>query len=227
MFDTTLTRITVEFISAVFCIVLVKYMIKPYQLTKETRYLGLPVGFSLLGLSFVVSAVVYYLRQTEYFTDMLWFQSLMRTFAFLFLAITYYFSTKLSKNTQIFSGVTFGILSIALTSLFFMIFVTPTISHFYAESQIYVRVFNVLCLTYVAIHTLRSHIRKPDPTTIWIPLGFILLGISQYSLLFWYTDLSLSAFTGAMALRLAGLSVILVISYRTFYNEVLTDEYKV
>jgi hypothetical protein len=214
MFDTTLARIITEIVSAVICFILVKFMMKPYQLTRESRYLGLPFGFGFLGASYVISAIVYYSKPNIFYTDLLWFQSLTRTFAFVFLAMTYYFSKRPSKrpskNPDLLSGAAFSILIVAVVALFLVVFIAPQVaSHFYSESQVYVRIFNVLCLAYIAIHTLRSHIKKPDPTTIWIPLGFMLLGISQYSLLFWYTDTSYAAFTGAIALRLAGLVVFL------------------
>lgn len=219
MFDTTLFRITIEVASAIMCIILVKFMIKPYRFTKEIRYLGLPFGFGFLGMSFVISAIVYSSKPTSFFIDLLWFQSLIRTFAFVFLAITYYFSKKTTKDTRLPSNIAFSIIIVTLIVLFLGVFISTQIaSHYYSTSQVYIRIFNVICLSYVALHTLRTHIRKPDPTTIWIPLGFILLGISQYSLLFWYIDLSLAAFAGALALRLAGLLVFLLVSYRTFYS---------
>ena len=58
----------------------------------------------------------------------------------------------------------------------------------------------------------------PDPTTLMIPLGYILLGIGQYSVLIWGVDESIFALFGALALRLAGLAVFLYVSYRTFYS---------
>jgi hypothetical protein len=219
MFDATLARIIIEVASAIVCIILVKFMMKPYQLTKEVSFLGLPLAFGFLGVSYILSAIVYYSRASAFFVDLLWFQSLIRTFAFVFLVMTYYFSKKSSKFTQVLSNITFSSLIVLLVVLFLTAFVSPqVVSRYYTASQIYVRSFNVICLSYLAIHTLRSHIRKPDPATIWIPSGFILLAISQYSLLFWYMDTSYAAFIGALALRLAGLFVFLMVSYRTFYG---------
>lgn len=110
-------------------------------------------------------------------------------------------------------------LIVALITSFLVVIIAPQIAApTYTAVQVYVRMFNVITLCYVAIHTLRSHIKNPDPTTIWIPLGFILLGISQYSLLAWYIDSSFTAFTGALVLRLAALAVFLVVAYRTFYG---------
>jgi hypothetical protein len=208
-------RITVEVVSVIVCFILVRYMIKPYWLTREVRYLGLPLGFSFLGISYTISAIAY--TQLYHFSELLWIQLLARTFAFVFLAMTYYFSKKTSQKTRLFWDLTFSLLIVSLIASFIATFIFPQVtSSSYTASQMYVRVFNVICLSYIAIHTLRSHIKKPEPTTIWIPLGFILLAISQYSLLFWYTDNSLAAFTGSLALRLMALAVFLVVSYRSF-----------
>jgi hypothetical protein len=216
-------RITLEVASAIICFILVRYMIKPYEFTRESRYLGLPLGFAFLGLSYVISGFAY--SQLYYFSELLWVQLLARTFAFVFLAVTYYFSKKPSKNTRLRWEITLSLLIISLIALFLFAFIFPQVaSHSYAASQVYVRVFNVICLSYIAIHTLRSHIRKPDPTTIWVPLGFILFAISQYSLLFWLIDHSLAAFTGSLIVRLLALAVFLAVSYRSFHERKMTQK---
>ena len=216
-------RITVEVVSAIICFILVRYMIKPYGLTRESRYLGLPLGFAFLGVSYVISAFAY--TQLYYFSELLWIQLLARTFAFVFLAVTYYFSKKPSKNTRLLWDITLSLLIVSLIALFLFAFIFPQVaSQSYTASQVYVRVFNVICLSYIAIHTLRSHIRKPDPTTIWIPLGFILFAVSQYSLLFWFIDNSLAAFTGSLIVRLLALAVFLAVSYRSFYERKRTEK---
>ena len=47
-------RIIIEVASAIIYFILVKYMIKPYSLTREQRYLGLPLGFAFLGISEII-----------------------------------------------------------------------------------------------------------------------------------------------------------------------------
>ena len=208
-------RVIVEVVSAIICFILVRYMIKPYSFTKEGRYLGLPLGFTFLGASYVISALAY--TELYHFSDFLWIQLLVRTFAFVFLAVTYYFSKKPSKNTRQLWDITLSLLIVSVFALFLVTFIFPQIaSDAYLESQVYIRVFIVICLSYIAIHTLRGHIKNPDPTTIWVPMGYILLAISQYSLLFWYLDNSLAAFTGSLVLRLMALVVFLVVTYLSF-----------
>jgi hypothetical protein len=197
-------RITVEVVSVIICFFLVKYMIKPYWLTREIRYLGLPLGFSFLGLSYAISAIAY--SELFHFYELIWIQLLTRTFAFVFLAVTYYFSKKNAEKARLWWDLAFSLLIVILIISFLVVVIFPQATlNTYTTSQVYVRLFNVVCLSYIAIHTLKSHTIKPDPTTIWVPLGFILLAISQYSLLFWYNDNSLSAFTGSLILRLLDL----------------------
>ncbi len=213
-----LARITVEAVSVIICIILVKFMIKPYKFTREGRYLGLPLGFIFLCISYSIAAIAYF-EPANFFKELLWLQALTRTFAFVFLATTYYFSKKPVKNTHLIWNITFSILIVSLVSLFIVTIITPKIAApAYTATQLYMRIFNIICLTYIAIQTINSHIKKPDPTTIWTPFGFILLGISQYSLLAWYVDSSYSAFIGALAIRLVGLSVFLMVTYQTFYR---------
>ncbi len=141
------------------------------------------MGFAFLGASYVISALAY--TELYHFSDFLWTQLLVRTFAFVFLAVTYYFSKKPSKNTRQLWDITLSVLIVCLFALFLVTFIFPQVaSDTYIASQVYIRVFIIICLSYIVVHTLRSHIKNPDPTTIWVPMGFILLAISQYSLLF-------------------------------------------
>ncbi len=215
-------RIVVEIASAIICFILVWFMIKPYQLTREGRYLGLPLGFMFLGISYTFAAIAFstYARPFFFTQEISWLQLLTRSFAFVFLAVTYYFSKKFAQKNRLRWDSTLGFLVVMLVALSVIGIVVPQFTYeSYQAAQVYVRIFNVFCLAYIAIHTLRSHIQMPDPTTIWIPIGFILLAVSQYSLLFWYIDSSLSAFMGALVIRLLGLSVFLFVSYRTFYGK--------
>src|SRR5512136_2556149 len=101
-------RIIIEVISAIACIILVRFMIKPYGLTREARYLGLPLGFGFLGLSYTFSAFSY--SSLFDFASYGWMQLTVRGFAFLFLAVTYYFS-KSEKHPRTLWNMTIGLLA--------------------------------------------------------------------------------------------------------------------
>jgi hypothetical protein len=58
-------RLAIEIASAILYFILVRYMIKPYGLTREERYLGLPLGFAFLGVSEVLLAIGIITPQSE------------------------------------------------------------------------------------------------------------------------------------------------------------------
>jgi heme A synthase len=215
MYDPTI-RTVVELVSAILCFILLRFMIKPYKLTGEGRYLGLPLGFVFLGVSYVIGAIAFsqtFLPNRE----LSYLQLFSRTFSYCFLVVTYYFSKKPSENSRIKWDITLSLLIVALTASIAVAIIIPQFAvDSYQAAQVYVRIFNIICLIYISIHTIRSHVRKPDQATIWIPFGFILLGISQYSLLIWVIDKSIFAFNGALVLRLAALTIFLFVSYLAF-----------
>lgn len=212
-------RITIEVVSAIACFILVRFMIKPFRLTGENRYLGLPLGFGFLGASYAFSAFSYSPLFTFYnWVNFGWMQLLIRVFAFLFLAVTYYFS-KSEKNPRLLWNMTLGLLLVILTLLILLTIISPTISH--PDYLLYYtcgRVISFACLCYISIHALRSHIEQLDPTTLEAPFGYFLLAIDQYSSLIWRVDASYSALFGGLAFRLAGLAIFLYVSYRAFYS---------
>jgi hypothetical protein len=217
MSDYQTFRVVYEICSAILCFILVRFMIKPYSYTKESRYIGLPLAFALLGASYFFSAVTYGLP-SYFHVNALWIQLVLRTFAFVFLAATYHFSN-LSKASQLIRNVTFSLISVAvLTSVVIVIFL-PQISYAnYLAASEYFHIFNIICLIYIIIRVLRSHMAKPDPTTLMTPLGYILFAIGQYSLIIYAVDKSMLAWWGALALRWGGLAIFLYVAYVTFYG---------
>ena len=214
--NTTLSLLDV--VSAAICFVLVWFMTKPYRYTGERKYISLPLAFSLLGASFAMGGTLYFEPQT--FIDAIrWFQLFTQSYAFAFLAVTYYFSKKGKETTKPWPGIIyatiFSAIAISLTIIFVPKITTLPSFNIVDES---VRIFNIVCLSYIAVHTLRGYVSKPDPKTIWIPLGFLLIDFSQYSFLIWSIDASFTAFAGAHFLRLAGLLVFLTVAYQTFYT---------
>ena len=194
-------------------------MIKPYKLTGESRYLGLPLGFGFLGLTYALSAFIY-AQPYVLGTATLYIQLVVRAFAFVFLVVTYYFSRKSVENTQRFWNATLAVLIVAAFVTSFVLIRIPVVDlPNYSVLSAFVRVFNLVCIAYLCAHTLRSHLEKPDPETIWIPLGYFLFGISQYSLIIYAVDNSMTSWWGALAIRWAGLAVFLIISFRSFYRK--------
>lgn len=198
-------------------------MIKPYQITGESRYLGLPIGFGILGITYAISAFVF--SQMYIFGNgTIYIQLVLRTFAFIFLVITYYFSRKSGENRRWLWNTTISLLIIGVAISFVLVSIPDVVGLVgYQSLSFFVRVFNVVCIGYLIAHTLRSHIETPDPETIWIPLGYILFAMSQGLLMIYAIDTtasasSMAAWWSALAIRWAALAVFLLVAYRSFYS---------
>jgi hypothetical protein len=208
--------ITIEVVSTIACFILLRFMIKPFRLTGETRYLGLPLGFGFLGLSYAFSALAN--SPIFNYANKWWIQLFLRAFAFLFLAVTYFFSKSTNKHDRSWT-VSLGVLVAIFTILILLAIISPqSLGPNYPLAQTGVRVFNLICLSYITVHVLKSHTKKPDATTLTIPFGYIFIGMGQYSQIIASVDNSALAFWTGLALRLAGLAVFLFVSYGTFYS---------
>jgi hypothetical protein len=208
--------ITIETVSAIACFILLIFMAKPFRLTRETRYLGLPLGFGFLGASYAISAVSY--SPLINFSNWGWIQLFIRGFAFLFLATTYYFS-KSKKKPKLLWNATIGIITAMLTILILFAIISPQVSRpDFVQYYIFVQFASLICLCYIIIHGLKNHIEQLDPTTIVIPLGYVFLAMEHYSSLIWVVEWSYLALFGGLVFRLLGLAFFLFVTYRTFYS---------
>jgi hypothetical protein len=211
-------RIIIEAASAIIYFLLVKYMIKPYTLTREQRYLGLPLGFAFLGISevFLGTLILFPIPQLNGLSVA------TRTFAFVFLAMTYYFSKKPAKNSQIIWTITLSLIIVIAAVSSLILVGGPLFNIEVPDSfSIVLRLISLLFIGYVCIRTLNSHIKHPEPTTIWIPLGFIMLGISQYSQVIRFLDEGPTyggAFIGGIVSRFIALAIFLFVAYKTFHG---------
>ena len=212
-----LALILVEFVSAVICFVLLRFMMEPYRATGEGRYLGLPVGFALLGSSYVFIGLNLYFESC--FSEQLrWVQLFAQAYAFAFLAATYYFSKKPSQHSRLWWALTYAGLAFAAVISYLVVFEPPIMGlPSYKTVDEYFRMFNIICLVYISVYALRSHASQSNSGTIWFPLGYLLLCFSQYSFLLWSVDSSYSAYLGGHFLRVVSLLIFLFVAYHVFY----------
>ena len=218
----TAIQTSVEIISAIMCFLLVWFMIKPFQITGENKYLGLHLGFGFLGVTYVISAIVYYIpevfgRSTEHI-QLLYIQLIARTVAVLFLALTYYFSKKTAEHSKQLRRIGFTLLIVVSIASLLILSIRDVTIYGYRINSIYIRVLNILIILYICIHTFRSHMEKPDPTTLLVPIGYVFLAVNQYSILLFQLDGSLYPFYAALILRLIFLSILLTVSFKVFWK---------
>ncbi len=210
--------VSIHACAIILCFILLKFMIKPYQVTGESRYLGLPLGFGFLGASHIFSAYTFF-APPLYHDVVVWFQLSARSFAFAFLALTYYFSKKPSQNSRLWWNVALSVLIVALMMSFILVFIAPQSAvSGYRTGEAYARIFNVICLSYISIHTIRSYLKNHEAATGRTALGYIQFAVSQSLLIIWATYWDYTAFWGAMALLLSGLSFFVFVSYQAFYR---------
>jgi hypothetical protein len=211
-------RTAIEVVSAIICFILLRFMVKPYEITGEIRYFGLPLGFGFLGTTYVLSAVTYYMERQmpiEFLLDLFFIQLIARTFAFLFIAITYYFSRKPAENSRLLWKITLTLfIGMLITS--FLILSMPGITlDNYRITRDCLRLVNLLVISYICVHAFKKHMK--DPKTIWVPLGYIILLVSQYTALFFQFDGSLFALFMSLILRLVFLCIFLIVTFQAFY----------
>jgi hypothetical protein len=211
-------RAIIEFGSTALCFILLWFMVKPYRLTRETRYLALPLGFGFLGLSYLISGIAMAIPNL-FENGAAWLQLFPRAFAFIFLAITYYFANRQSDSkSRIFWNLNISLLLVALVVGMVISIIVPLSSGSYRVASASVRVLNLICISYISVHLLRNHLKDLDSRKIWSPIGYFLLGVGQYLLLIWLLDGSLFAFWSALAIRLIALAIFLTVSYLTFFT---------
>ena len=153
-------QVIIELVSAALCFILLRFMIKPYSLTRESRFFAYLSGLVFLDFHIFWEPLAF--AQTSFSVNALsWVQLLSRTFAFSFLVVTYYFSKEPSKNSQFTWNIVLSLLIVALLSLVVAVIIVPQFTaRSYQATQVYVRIFNMICLAYISIHTLRSHLKN-------------------------------------------------------------------
>jgi hypothetical protein len=207
--------VLVEGVSAAIAFVLVWFMVKPYRMTGENRFLGLPIGFAFLGVSYIFMGASLSLGESSLLDDVRWLQLFTGAYAFVFIAVTYHLSFETREQKARLLMQAFASLTVLVSIFLFVVVFLPPVLAFpsYKAADEYFRVFNMMLALYVTLQTLRSHALNPESKTILAPLGYALLAFSQYSFLIWSLDSSFSAFIGAHAIRIVGLLVFLFVSY--------------
>jgi len=176
-----------------------------------------------LGVSYIFMGLSLYFEAFLFVEDLKWLQLFTQAYAVAFLAATYFFSKKTAENKRLWWDLTYAALIFALIVSYLVVFEPPMFSlPSYKTVDEYFRIFNIVCLAYISIHTLKSHVSQPDPKTIWIPISYLMFGFAQYSSLIWSLDSSFSAYVGAHLLRLLGLSIFVFVVYQAFFGKRMT-----
>jgi len=112
-----------------------------------------------------------------------------------------------------------GLLIFLATSVI-LIFIAPQLrSDDYIILNFAVRLESLICILYIFIHCTREQMKEPDQNLRWILVGYALLGLNQFSSLFWIFYVSNLVFWLSLTFRLMSLSVFLFVMYKIFYKK--------
>ena len=162
----------VEGISAVIVLVLARFTTKPYRITGESRLLGLPMGFFFLGVSYVSMGASLVVAENNLIEGLKWLQLFTGTYAFTMFAVTYHLSSETKERTaRLLMQIILSLMVLGVAIVLVTIFLPPLLEFpSYKTADEYFRLFNMLLALYVVSITLRSHVSKPEPETIFAPL---------------------------------------------------------
>ncbi len=209
--------VAITAVSVSLSLMISRYFFKSYRFSGFGYLLGLPVGFTFLGASFMFEAAsLMYRSDPLLYPAFFWIQMSLQSEAFALIALSYYY--KNSDGGQ--SGRSVRprdalviMLPLAMVAIPFLV---PTFSlaaepYFnysgLADLSFYMRLFNMAVIGYIFKSTIASLAKAANIKLLYVPAAFALLGLEQYSLVLAYFDNSIGAFIGSAAARMAGLAL--------------------
>jgi hypothetical protein len=216
----SLVFVASEFISAFLALILVYLFAKAYRIIHTIYLLGLPLGFSFLMSSYLFLGISMF-HETSNVTiseSFMWLRIVTQSFGFVFIAFTYYFSSKGERNAKnLFLVISF----VSILSVFLITFGAAISASFLGTSTVDVvdeilGVANLVFVGYIIYYLskgLKSLLKEEIAGVLWTPSAFILLWLAQYSLLIGIIDGGQIAFALAHVSRLASLLLFIHIYY--------------
>jgi hypothetical protein len=209
-----------ELVSTFLTSFIVYLFAKAYRTVHSTHLLGLPLGFSFLASSyfFLGISMLHETSNVAISESFLWLRIVTQSFGFVFVAFTYYFSSKDERTSKNLLLVISFVSAVSVS----LIMVGAAISAPFLgissvqDFDVILGAVNLVFVGYVIYHLskgLKLLFKEETPGVMWTPFAFILLWLSQYSLLIWAIDDSQTAFAFAHAARLASLILFIYIYY--------------
>ncbi|SRR6266487_1719784 len=216
------------------CCIIAFYFFRSYKFSGFRYLLGLPMGFAILGTSFVCEhlSLIYYPNYLLYHL-FFWMQLSLQSEALALIALSYMLKNRvgwgkddyattdqdLSKVLIHYSIPTkvrdllISILPMIVISIPFMVtisalFVQPFLNDVeLADLSFYTKIFDMIILGYVFKSTIVSLVRGANIKLLYVPAAFALLWLGQYSLMINYFDNDSIPFIGSIVARLTGLAL--------------------
>jgi hypothetical protein len=227
--------------SVAFCSVISIYFFRSYRFSGFGYLLGLPIGFAVLGVSFVFEQLSLIFQTNNVLYHLLfWIQLALESEAFALIALSYMLKNRIGTlTTKCLDSSSFLVhynastkakdlfisilpmvaVSIPLTVTISALFVSPFLNYVeLADLSFVMRIFDIIILGYIFRATIASLVKAANLKLLYIPAAFACLWLSQYSLLITYFDDSSIAFIGSLSARLAGLALFVYAMYNAMFT---------
>lgn len=217
------------------CSIIAFYFFRSYKFSGFRYLLGLPMGFAILGTSFVCEhlSLIYYTNYLLYHL-FFWMQLSLQSEALALIGLSYMLKNRVGSNGK-HDDVTadldlskvllhysmstkardllISILPLIIISIPFMVpisalFVQPFLNDVeLADLSFYTKIFDMIILGYVFKSTVVSLVKGANIKLLYVPAAFALLWLGQYSLMINYFDNDSIPFIESIVARLAGLAL--------------------
>jgi len=216
------------------CSIIAFYFFRSYKFSGFRYLLGLPMGFVILGTSFVCEhlSLIYYTNYLLYHL-FFWLQLSLQSEALALIGMSYMLKNRVgwgkddyvttdqdlskvlihdSMSTKA-KDLLISILPMIVISIPFMVtistlFVQPFLNDVeLADLSFYTKIFDMIILGYVFKSTIASLVKGANIKLLYVPAAFALLWLGQYSLMINYFENDSIPFIGSIVARLAGLAL--------------------
>ncbi len=207
----------IEAVSVILSVAFVYLFSKIYRIKHIRSLLGLPFGFLFLAISSFFFVMAFFARDQFLFMDFMWLRVVSQTWAFAFIALSYFLSniTQESTKRNVLSILSWSfVFLMAILGLLIVVF-PVTLSSVYSANEVFT-VVNLALLSYVILLLLNrlEHLDGPVFGLISAPIAFSLLWFGQFSFLIWNLDGgSITLITSHLS-RIIGLLLFIRLYYR-------------
>ena len=215
------------------CSIIAFYFFRSYKFSGFRYLLGLPMGFAVLGGSFVCEhlSLIYYPNYLLYHL-FFWIQLSLQSEALALIGLSYMLKNRVGNNGTdddatadldlskvlihdnmstkardlLNSILPMIVISIPLMVTISALFVQPFLNYVeLADLSFYTKIFDMIILGYIFKSTIVSLVKGANIKLLYVPAAFALLWLGQYSLMINYFDNDSIPFIGSIVARLAGL----------------------
>lgn len=218
------------------CCIIAFYFFRSYKFSGLKYLLGIPIGFAILGTSFVFEhlSLIYYTNYLLYHLC-LWMQLILQSEALALIALSYMLKNRVGNGgrgdddatvelvfTKILipDSMSYKLREFLVGILPIMVILVPlivTISTLFikpflnnvelSDLSFYTKIFDMVVLGYVFKTTIESLVKGANIKLLYVPAAFALLWLGQYSLMINYFDNGPIPFIGSIIARLTGLAL--------------------